>query len=173
MIYLKYLKSLLIHKWFVLIAGLKVGKIPIWRLAFHDWTKFLPVEFIAYSRHFYGDYPDNSEVPELLRRLPSWNGKTKQDIQLSFDYAWLHHQNTNPHHWQYWIIVYDDEPEKVKCLPIPETYVYEMVADWAGAGRAYNGKWEVNQWYEKSKEKILLHPDTRVLVEKVIKENYG
>ena len=50
------------------------------------------------------------------------------------------------------------------ALPMPEHFVREMVADWAGAGRAITGSWEVSAWYAKNKEKIVLHPKTRCLV---------
>ncbi len=62
--------------------------------------------------------------------------------------AWLHHQNRNKHHWEYWIprtghsrcdTPYpDNEP-----LDVPIEYVYEMIADWLAAGRAYERKWPI------------------------------
>jgi len=48
---------------------------------------------------------------------------------------------------------------------MPERYIQEMVADWMGAGKAINGKWEVCEWYEKNKRNMILHPDTRMIVE--------
>lgn len=56
------------------------------------------------------------------------------------------------------------------ALPMPERYVREMVADWCGAGRAITGKWEVAQWYTKTRDHIILHPSTRRLVEDLIAE---
>ncbi|MCB1716724.1 MAG: hypothetical protein KDK05_16480 [Candidatus Competibacteraceae bacterium] len=149
MIYLRYLKSLLLHKWFVFLAGLHTG-VPLWRLIIHDWTKFLPVEFVSYARHFQGQ-------------------STKQ-TKLAFDYGWLHHQKANPHHWQYWILVYDSDPEKVKSLPMPETYVREMVADWMGASRAYTGSWNMSKWLSSNGPKMLIHDATEVLVDQVLTE---
>ena len=52
---------------------------------------------------------------------------------------------------------------------MPEKYAREMVADWAGAGRAITGKWETLEWYKKNQEKILLHPETRSLVESILR----
>lgn len=49
----------------------------------HDLSKLEDEEFIPYCNHFYpvdGEF-DNDET--------------------AFDLAWLHHQNVNPHHWQY------------------------------------------------------------------------
>lgn len=48
-----YLKYIVRHKWFVLLAGLQTGA-PLWRLLIHDWSKFLPSEWIPYATFFYG-----------------------------------------------------------------------------------------------------------------------
>lgn len=49
-------------------------------------------------------------------------------------------------------------------LPMPEKYVREMVADWMGASKAYDGKWPKEKWlwWEKNREKVLsyCHPET-------------
>ena len=42
--HLRYLGYVLRHKWFVLVAGLKVGA-PLWRLLIHDWSKFTAAEW--------------------------------------------------------------------------------------------------------------------------------
>ena len=68
------------HKVFVFRAGLKVGA-PIWRLVIHDLSKYTPAEAPHYGRQFFGD-------------------KSQPD---QFAAAWLHHQNRNPHHLEYWI----------------------------------------------------------------------
>jgi hypothetical protein len=56
----QYLKYVVRHKWFVLVAGLHVGA-PLWRLLIHDWSKFLPCEWRPYAAFFYGmpDIDDN------------------------------------------------------------------------------------------------------------------
>lgn len=128
------------HKWFVFLAGLKIG-VPIYLLILHDWTKFLPCELPHYQRQFYG----------------------KADQPLKFSYAWNHHQKNNKHHWEYWIPTTghnrggykDGEP-----LPMPRRYVLEMVADWMGASRAYEGRWPTYRnwpWWAKNAGKILAH----------------
>lgn len=48
-----YFKYLMKHKLFVFLAGLRL-KVPLWRLAVHDWSKFLPSEWIPYANYFYG-----------------------------------------------------------------------------------------------------------------------
>ncbi len=121
---MKYFRLTLRHKWFVLIAGLRIGGIPILRLLIHDWTKFLPCELPHYQRQFFGD----GEDPEGFIR------------------AWTHHQNSNPHHWEYWI----PRTGHNRCNPpypdnqpitMPIWAIREMVADWMAAGRAYEGVW--------------------------------
>jgi Family of unknown function (DUF5662) len=133
------------HKWFVLLAGLKTGA-PIWRLLIHDWSKLTPAEWSPYVRNFYTDRKD----------------------QAAFDRAWLHHQHRNPHHWQHWLLREDDGD--TKALPMPESLVREMVADWMGAGRAITGKWDVVSWYAKNRSKIVLESGTRLAVDALVAE---
>lgn len=167
-IYLQYLRYILLHKWFVFVAGLKV-KAPLWLLFIHDWSKFLPSEFIPYAQYFYNKEKQAMEGLVAiglfgLAELAPWGFYIKDH----FNMAWLLHQRRNPHHWQYWYLVQDNDPDFP--LPMPEKYAREMVADWAGAGRAITGMWETSAWYEKNKENILLHPDTRIFVESLLKD---
>lgn len=139
----RYLKYVVRHKYYVFRAGIVTGA-PLWRLIIHDWSKFLPAEWFPYTKNFYGrSLADGSEDKRLRKQ--------------SFRYAFLHHVHHNPHHWEYWVLV---EPQ-----PIPIKFVREMVADWCGAGRAIAGRWEQLEWYEKNKDRIRLHPDTRTAVE--------
>ena len=119
-----------------------------WQLFIHDWSKFTPTEWIPYCEHFYGKD----------------RGKPNRPGTKLFAAAWRHHIFNNPHHWNHWSFV--GNSGKVTTHEMPEKYVKEMVADWLGAGRAISGKWgDVSTWYEKEKDKMVLHPETRVLVE--------
>lgn len=151
----KYMWLTVRHKVFVFRAGLRTGA-PIWQLVTHDTSKFSRAEAPHYGRQFFGDKGD----PE------------------GFGRAWLHHQNHNPHHWEYWIPRTghnrggdggDGEP-----LPMPERYVREMVADWLGASRAYEGAWPASReswpWLQKNLPGLRLHPETRASVERVLNE---
>ena len=151
----KYLILTVKHKWFVIRAGLKT-KAPMMRLIIHDWSKFLPSELPHYGRQFFG----------------------KADDSEGFARCWLNHQNRNPHHWEYWIPrtghnrgsppYPDNEP-----LPMPNWAVREMVADWLGASRAYDGRWpDVSDWgwFKNAYSKMRLHPTTVIMVEKVLQE---
>lgn len=182
-----YFKYIVRHKWFVFKAGYMIG-VPIWRLIVHDLSKLRPDEFFPYALYFYGDKPKDIVEwscyysPIVLETAEAVQRKR----QSQFDKAWLHHQNRNDHHWQYWVLI-NDQGEIVRtgssmfptlfrmlssetCLEMPEECVLEMVADWAGAGRAIHGRYDLASWYLKNKDNIVLHPKSRALVEKVIKE---
>lgn len=146
--YWQYLKHTLKHKWFVLIEGIKIG-VPIHLLILHDISKFRPSEFFAYARTFYA--PDGKS-----------QYKTKG---TGFDMAWLHHQNRNRHHWQYWMLFMD--AGYYEYLPMPDRYRKEMLADWKGAGRA-TGRPDTKDWYLKNEDNICLHKETRDWIEKEI-----
>lgn len=146
--YLKFLWSLVRHKWYVFVECCKLG--IVWQGVIHDLSKFLPREFVAYAWSFYG--------PWKYKERPQW-------LVDLFDVAWLHHQKRNPHHWQYWLLVQDDDPDKT--LPMPDKDGREMLADWRGAGTAY-GNPDTKGWYLKRREKWFqrLHPETRRWIEK-------
>lgn len=153
----QYLKYVLRHKWFVLLAGIDLN-VPILVLIFHDWDKFLPDEWFPYANYFYGNLPTEQEcrTAYMLGLFPY----TKEQCERDFDKAWLFHQNRNKHHWQYWMLV-DDDDGKPRCLPMPDKYRREMLADWRGAGRAITGKDNTLEWYQERKDRIQLHPDTK------------
>jgi hypothetical protein len=154
---LRYLWYVIRHKWFVFWAGVEWTEAPLHRLIIHDWSKFTPTEWEPYVNTFYRK-PWES-VPELGETI-------KKLCQEDFNRAWLHHQRVNKHHWQYWVLREDDG--NTIPMKMPDKYVREMVADWAGAGRAITGSWELWSWYDKNKEKILLHAETRRVVEWLI-----
>jgi len=134
------------HKWFVFLASFKVG-LPFWRVLTHDLSKFGRSELHQYNRQFFGDKGD---AP-------------------GFAVAWLHHQNLNPHHWEYWITRSDHSHGESKavngCLPMPEIYVKEMIADWMGASKTYTGSWDMTEWLTRNLDMMQLHPNTRQEVE--------
>lgn len=95
--------------------------------------------------------------------------EVRHEVGAAFDRAWLHHLHANPHHHQHWVLREDSGVTKV--LQMPEHFVREMVADWAGAGRAITGKWEVADWYAKNGDKMLLHPATAEAVNRIMRSS--
>lgn len=145
----KYLSYVIRHKWFVLIAGVRLG-VPLWRLIIHDFSKFSRAEWGPYTRRFYGGRAgvlDKEADPE------------------EFHIAWNHHWHRNSHHWEHWLRIKGTE-----IIPMRMSFdsTMEMVADWLGAGRAITGEWGVKGWYGANKDKMILHDYTRVLAESLL-----
>lgn len=124
---------------------------PLWRLIIHDWSKFLPSEWGAYVRRFGAG------------RAGKFNNTADP---MDFHMAWTHHWHYQPHHWEHWLRL--DRSGCVQAMEMPEQFVREMVADWMGAGRAYVGHWDIREWYAKHKRLIIITPDTRAQVERLI-----
>ena len=162
MMHWKYLKSQLLHKWFVFVECCKLG-IP-WLGIIHDLSKFFPSEWIPYARYFYGNYPEWAMMGVWGKTY--YTGPTKESVSKDFDVAWLHHQHRNKHHWQRWLLTLDSARSDGKLfpLPMPDKYRREMLADWRGAGRAY-GNSNTAAWYAENREQIQLHPETRKWLE--------
>lgn len=137
------------HKYFVFEAGLLTGA-PLWRLVVHDWSKLMPSQFGAYARHYHSLRPRDSRSAEAYRR------------------AWHAHIHLSPHHWEHWVEV--RHGGGVVALEMPYDFVREMVADWAGAGRAMHGRWDLVEWYGGHYAEMLLHPMTREHVRCIIDE---
>ena len=153
MIYYKLFIKLIFHKLCVLRAGLWT-KTPLWQLLIHDRSKFYPSEFPHYARRYVGKIIDD-------------------DGYLS---CWVHHQNKNPHHWEYWVSRPKSSmlaaPEfNFKAAPMPEKYVREMIADWLGACRTYEGYWpDIDNWtwVDKHLPDMILHTTTILHINTVI-----
>lgn len=157
MIYWRQLRSLLIHKWYVFLAGRLVG-VPFWRLIGHDWSKFWPVEFINYARFKYG-----------IKSIDGWAK------------AWLHHLHHNPHHSEHWILSWRGDPdyyiglgepvaEFTVVIAMPETYVREMIADMLATSKEVTGHWDIAMWLNRNGPKMRFHDDTLTRLDLVMKE---
>ena len=154
--YIRHIVKVFNHKWFVLLAGLQT-KAPLWRLIIHDLSKLSPSEMRGYAWKFYASEKERSELSGKLMMefgigdLIPWG----LDPSDWWEYAWLHHQNSNPHHWEYWIRRPTREP-----LAMPEWAVREMVADWMAAGKSYSGEWPQEngwEWLEENYPRIQGH----------------
>ena len=137
--YLKYFLYLLIHKKNVFIICMKKGMFV--HAFMHDMSKFSRIEFMSYVKHFYGN-------PEERKNS-------------GFEYGWLNHIRKNKHHWNYWVHL-DGTP-----LIMPLTYVEQMICDWEAMGIVFEDT--ALNYYEKNKSKITLHPETRSLLENLLR----
>ena len=158
--YLKFFRTVCIHKWYVMIMGLRLG-VPFWRLVIHDFRKLHIKNFIPYAQRFFGKTYDKKQ----------------------FAYVWLDHQNTCPHHWEYWVSrsghTKSTDPDRslyTVALPMPEWAVREMIADWFAASKVYAGvevtSLENWKWFQENFPYIRpnLHPSTLLSVECVLQE---
>ena len=157
--HVSYAKYVSRHKWFVFLAGLRVGA-PLWRLLVHDWSKLTRSEWGPYVEQFYNRDGSKRDV-----RRPD-GGYDLAEQPYAFQRAWLGHQRRNKHHWQAWVLLGDNG--QVIAIEMPLKYVREMVADWMGAGRAITGRWEVATWYAKNRDLMVLHNKTREVVDALI-----
>ena len=114
--------------------------------AVHDASKYSPEEYDAYDKYFYG-------------------GNRSFGVVNEFNKAWLHHIHQNPHHWQHWVLIHDDEPEET--LDMPYWYIIEMICDWWSFSFKNGNLFEIFDWYEKHKS-MKLSDNTRKTVENIL-----
>lgn len=115
----------------------------------HDRSKNEREEYDAYDQYFYG-------------------GRRTEEVKENFNQAWLHHIHNNPHHWQHWVLVNDDPKEGTVALRMPHRYVIEMICDWWAFSWSKGNLYEIFDWYDKHKTYMVLHKDTRELVEEIL-----
>ena len=120
------------------------------QLGVHDASKSNHREYYAYDKHFYGTEEEKAKSQE------------------TFDYAWLEHIHRNPHHWQYWVLIEDEG--SIKPLKMSNDDVYEMIADWWSFSWKDGNLDEIFDWYGKHKEKMILHTETRKMVEDILEK---
>ena len=127
-----------------------------WQGLTHDVSKLAPVEFWAGAKYWQGTCSPNNA----------------QRQAEGYSAAWLHHKGRNKHHLEYWID-YASNKTGLGGMKMPLRYVCEMVCDRVAASRIYLGDqytdaspWE---YYERSKNHYLMHPETRALLEKLLK----
>lgn len=162
MSHLRYLGYILLHRWYVFIECIKLG-VPLLG-ALHDLSKFLPDEWFPYHQWFYTD----EKSKEWFRIYPKYGvvelAPFGEFCENRFNIAWLKHIHRNKHHWQHWVLHFDDGGQTY--IPMPDRYRREMLADWIGAGKAIYGKQaDTVCWYWEHREIILLHPETRRWIE--------
>lgn len=157
--HIKYLKYIYFHKLYVFQACMK-WKVPLWRAIIHDYSKFFPSEWGPYVRAFHN--PDGSK-----RNIKTDSNTIDMNkISAEFAVAWNSHQKRNPHHWQWWVVLNDEDG--MVALEMPDTYIREMLADWEGAGKAITGNADARGWYIRQYDKFIMHPNTRKAIEEYL-----
>ena len=116
----------------------------------HDASKWNAQEYDAYDDYFYRK-----------------GAKEDPEAKEAFDYAWLEHIHHNPHHWQYWVLVNDDEG-KPKALDMPDEYIWEMIADWWSFSWKEGTFYEIFNWYAEHEPKMILSEKTKQKVDDIL-----
>lgn len=132
--HLKYASYVARHKWWVLVAGFRVGpgrwwRWPAWiaRLLVHDWSKLLPSEWRPYALYFNGESKESFVarhwaswcsagcVPSIAEVYAGADWEHQRELrQQAFDRAWLLHQHRQPHHWQFWLLLNDSSEDRAR-----------------------------------------------------------
>ena len=118
----------------------------ITQMNLHDISKWGRDEFEAYDNYFYG--------------------KKTEKVKTEFNYAWLHHIHNNPHHWQHWVLINDEDG--TYALEMPKEYVIEMICDWWAFSHKSGNLYEIFDWYKSHKKNMILHENTKKLVEELL-----
>lgn len=138
------------------VFGSENEKKMLERLRNHDASKYGLEEYPAYDDYFYG----HDGVQTISG--PS------EEVKNAFNYAWLHHIHANPHHWQYWVLVNDDQDEGVKALEMPDMDILEMICDWWSFSWRTGNLYEIFNWWNNHKNYIVFGVSTSEKVEKLL-----
>lgn len=151
-----HLRTINHHKLLVTAACIRVGLIE--QGLAHDLSKYSPVEFIPGVRYWQGGVrsPINAE----------------KEIK-GYSLGWLHHKGRNRHHFEYWMDYAPVPEEGLVGMKIPKRYIAEMVIDRISASKNYLGDKYTSRsawdYYSKSKELMIIHPESRFLLEYLLK----
>ena len=107
------------------------------RIKRHDHSKYDSCEFGGYRQFF---YPENENEKNAI----------------TFNHAWNHHQKSNDHHWEYWLLI--GTSGKIEALIMEFPSIIEMLCDWTAMSVKFKNK--PSNWFDANKEKMILHHDT-------------
>ena len=142
----KHFKTITTHKLLVMDGCFKVGLYKQGLL--HDLSKYSPTEFWIGARYYQGDKSPNAA----------------ERAEKGFSEAWMHHKGRNRHHYEYWTDM-SMATKRYEAVPMPLCYLVEMVMDRRAACMVYQGENYRDDsaliYFDKSKEKMLMHPETR------------
>ncbi len=150
----KHFRTITKHKIEVAKLCFKIGLVK--QGLTHDLSKYSPTEFLMGARFYQGFRSPNAAEREF-------RGYTE---------AWLHHKGRNRHHFEYWLDLSDDPGMRLKPAPMPTRFVLEMLCDRIAASKTYKGAayqdTDPLAYYERSKGYVIMHPETRALLEKLL-----
>jgi hypothetical protein len=107
------------------------------RIKNHDKSKYDSYEFGGYRQFF---YPENENEKNAI----------------AFNHAWNHHQKSNDHHWEYWLLI--GISGKIEALKMDLPSIIEMLCDWTAMSVKFKNI--PSKWFDANKEKMVLHHDT-------------
>lgn len=111
----------------------------------HDLSKFSNEEY-EYYRQYY--YPNKNEIPN----------------ENVLNIGWLHHQNVNKHHPEYWILRDDNQ---TTILDMDNYSIAEMLLDWEAISIARNSS--TYKWYYTEGKYKQYSDNTKNKIEKLIR----
>lgn len=149
-----HLKTINHHKWLVMIMCFKVG---LYRQGLlHDLSKYSLAELLPSVKFFQGIRSPYAREKEIK----------------GYSMGWLHHKGRNKHHFEYWMDIINPKIGLVG-VKMPKRYVVEMFIDRVCASKNYQKEeYQQNdalQYYNKGKDQYVIHPDTRFLLEYLLK----
>ena len=122
----------------------------------HDLSKYSPTEFLVGAKYYQGTRSPNNAEKE----------------KKGYSSSWLHHKGRNKHHFEYWIDFSLDKSKGLVGHKMPVNYVVEMMMDRIAACKVYKGKEYTDrsplEYYQREKDFIVIHPETRRLLEKLL-----
>ena len=142
------------HKLMVMKLCFRLGLVKQGLL--HDLSKYSPVEFLPGVKYYQG------------HRSPIAAEKEEKGYAA----GWLHHKGRNKHHHEYWIDMTSQKEKGFQGMRMPDCYVAEMFCDRVAASKIYYKEKYTDrtalEYYEREKDYIILHPEVRALLEKLL-----
>ena len=167
--YFKYFFYICFHKIYVARELVKFGPRFYWRALVHDNSKIFRFfsEFLPYAKHFEDRL---KHINGGVMGYSAWLARASYDFRL----ARLKHCNRNDHHFEHFLTI--DHEGDICALRMPEKALIEMFTDICGTSRqlakyypAFQGT-SAKDFYEREKEKLKLHSESRKQLERLIYE---
>ena len=147
LIWLKLIKRILIHKYYVAKYCFQIGL--YWQGITHDLSKFSFTEFSRAIKY----WDDN--ISSLANECKI----------LGYSQTFLHHRGRNPHHYEYWIHSLDNGGIPAK---MPKKYVLELICDYLAAAKTYGADPRKEYiWWAKQQSHMKIHKETKDYITEV------